>query len=582
MICDCPSEIYHYALPFSPSSSWLHEFYSSELSAEVIVIKGLQAEWGPCSRTVSFDYTVRALACWKDLVTVGLGSGSIIVLDAITGIQTSVLSGHTRVVRSLAFSSDGMLLVSGSEDRRLKLWDIQTGGVVNTYNHPGEVLSISISPDCTTIASATYSKVRLWDVQTGACCCVMDSGATGINFVGFSPMNSKLSISAENYKQQNTGGYQIGPTFRGSGITFSPDGTCLIMWRGAAATIQNSESGAIITKLQAPSGSFNCCCFSPNGKFVAGSVSCTTYVWDITSSDPHLIGTFTGHTDSITSLAFSSSLMSSSNDQSVRFWQIGGSSTDPVAIDSRPTPLSQAPIQFVSLQGNNGIAISSDRYGLVKTWDISTGCCKSSFHIPAKYSSQKDAQLVNDKLIFTHYSDLDAQISIWDAEKGKLLQTLNHRCYRCKGLRISGDGSKVFLLNEKSIQAWSIWTGEVGGEVMFEGEPLYNSLIVDGSMVWLCSKDSQIQGWDFGTPDPSPIPSLSLPPPRTCLSFVNGMMEQPAVLSRIKDTVTGKVVFWLSGRYDEPRVAQWNGRYLIAGYESGEVLILDFIHMIPQ
>ena len=29
-------------------------------------------------------------------------------------------------------------------------------------------------------------------------------------------------------------------------------------------------------------------------------------------------------------------------------------------------------------------------------------------------------------------------------------------------------------------------------------------------------------------------------------------------------------------------MAQWDGRYLIAGYESGEVLILDFIHIIPQ
>ena len=120
------------------------------------------------------------------------------------------------------------------------------------------------------------------------------------------------------------------------------------------------------------------------------------------------------------------------------------------------------------------------------------------------------------------------------------------------------------------------------GEVRLEGEPLYNSLTVDGSMVWLCPKNSQSWGWDFGTPGSSLNLSLHSLSPRTRLRFINGMMEEPAVLSRVEDTVTGEVIFWLSGKYDEPMVAQWNGRYLIAGYESGEVLILDFINMIPQ
>ena len=36
-------------------------------------------------------------------------------------------------MRSLAFSLDGTLLVSGSEDGAIKLWDVQTGGVVKTF-----------------------------------------------------------------------------------------------------------------------------------------------------------------------------------------------------------------------------------------------------------------------------------------------------------------------------------------------------------------------------------------------------------------------------------------------------------------
>ena len=415
-----------------------------------MVVKGLQVEWGACFRIVPFDYTAKVLACWKDLVAAGLGSGGIIVLDAITGVHASVLSGHISSVRSLAFSLDGTLLVSGSDDRTIKLWDIQTGGVIHTYHQGNTIYSVSISPDCTTIASAYYAGVYLWDAQTGMCHHVTGIRAGGVNCVGFSPMNSKLSMSATSnnhpMQQWNVEDYQIGPTYQGDGIAFSSDGACLILWRGAAATIRNSDSGVVITKFQVSNGSFECCCFSPNGKFVAGSVSSTIYVWDITSSDTHLIGTFIGHTSPITSLAFSSSLMSSSNDRSVRFWQVGTSSSNPTATNLQPTFLH--PIEFVSLQSNNGIAISWDGDGVVRTWDILTGHCKSSFHTPFKGSNHKDAQLVNGKTIFVWYSY--GGIVIWDTERSEI-QTVDAPCYKCLSLRISGDGSKVFLLDHKSI-----------------------------------------------------------------------------------------------------------------------------------
>ena len=46
--------------------------------------------------------------------------------------------------------------------------------------------------------------------------------------------------------------------------------------------------------------------------------------------------------------------------------------------------------------------------------------------------------------------------------------------------------------------------------------------------------------------------------------------------SRIKDTVTGRVIFQLPWWLTDPVTSQWGALYLVAGYESGEVLILDF------
>jgi WD40 repeat protein len=110
------------------------------------------------------------------------------------------------------------------------------------------------------------------------------------------------------------------------------------------------------------------CCFSPDGRLIAAAVGKTAYVWDITSPDPHPIETFVGHTSDITSLVFSSpsSLISASNDKSVKFWQTGALSADLVASDLESIPFTLPPILSVSLQARAGIAVSSDEDGVVR------------------------------------------------------------------------------------------------------------------------------------------------------------------------------------------------------------------------
>jgi WD40 repeat protein len=113
-IHESPSQIYHSALPISPPSTWLQDCYGSELSQEVKIVNRLPVRWGICSRTVSLGTRVFELSYSNNMLAVGSGGRDIIILDAITGSQTAILSGHTDEVLSVVFSSDRRSLASGS------------------------------------------------------------------------------------------------------------------------------------------------------------------------------------------------------------------------------------------------------------------------------------------------------------------------------------------------------------------------------------------------------------------------------------------------------------------------------------
>jgi len=279
-----------------------------------------------------------------------------------------------------------------------------------------------------------------------------------------------------------------------------------------------------------------------------------------------------------------SSLISGSQDFSIKFWQIGASSTGPVTADQQSTlPI----VLSVGLQARAGVAISCDQNGVVKTWDISTGLCKETFQIQAIKAQGfcgADVKLIDGRLILALL--IDEEIQIWDIGMGELLQTLDTPQHTPQqwNIRISGDGSKIFSLYNRSIQAWSMWTWESVGEVKLEleGEPYLNPLCIDNSRVRICFRNSSAQeGWGFGVLGSSPVP-FDPSTERPHLDFIGGGLWHTSDPCWVKDTITGKEVFQLSGRYAEPLSVQWDGQYLVAGYASGEVLILDFHNMYPQ
>jgi WD40 repeat protein len=96
----------------------------------------------------------------------GESTDPIILWDATSGRQLRTFSGHTDSVTDLAFSPDGKLLASASNDVTIKLWNVATGNLLQTLlGHSKPATSLAFSPDDATLASiVSYQGAWLWGV----------------------------------------------------------------------------------------------------------------------------------------------------------------------------------------------------------------------------------------------------------------------------------------------------------------------------------------------------------------------------------------------------------------------------------
>lgn len=118
----------------------------------------------------------RAVAFWpysnadNFTAAIGMKEGQIVLQRSIWDETTQFKLPYTgEPVKSLAFSSDGRCLVTGSRDHNVIVWNVATGSAIGPplKGHSNWVSSVAFSPDGKQIALGSWDKlICIWDWET--------------------------------------------------------------------------------------------------------------------------------------------------------------------------------------------------------------------------------------------------------------------------------------------------------------------------------------------------------------------------------------------------------------------------------
>jgi WD40 repeat protein len=287
--------------------------------------------------------------------------------------------------RAVAFSADGTQVVTGSDDRGVRVWDAATGALLQTFKeHTGEVTSVAFAPNGKMLASgAKDSTIRVWDLTKNVISKVFTDHTNDVNAVAFSPDSKRLvSGSADNTVRvwdlaQGTIIRVLDEhTLYVTAVAFSPDGKRLAsgswdktvrIWDADVKTLEAQPKYGSTRLINDHSDRVTTVVFAPKGSQLAsGSWDNTVRTWDPVSGKP--VETFKGHTQWVTSLAFSpdgKQLASGSWDTTVRVWDTDKGSAAP--LQTLKEIADRVSLAAFSPDGKQIAASGPDR--VVRMWD---------------------------------------------------------------------------------------------------------------------------------------------------------------------------------------------------------------------
>ncbi len=258
---------------------------------------------------------------------------------------------HQAFVSSVCVSPDGRWVLSGGDDRNVRLWDAHAGRAVRALEgHAQRVSSVSLNKDATlAISGGDDATLRVWDLQTGRCRATLATPGKVFG-VALSP-NGRWAVSSSSTKEAGVGA----------------DGTVIQRWDlGTDRCVNEFEGHGRVVRSVAVSGD--------GRRLLSGGDDHTVRLWDAAAGTQLLV--FEGHTHFVSSVCLSvdtTRALSGSWDQTICVWGIR---------EQRCLRVLRGHVGIVTavaLSADGRTAVSGSLDGTVRVWDLDTGRCVRTF-----------------------------------------------------------------------------------------------------------------------------------------------------------------------------------------------------------